>query len=73
MNFQSALMKPYFNAGLKALAEASGYPVAAIQNCTQFKRTHYFIMESWEAMYQAMLDTFIDITSTNYPRTMYET
>ena len=31
MNFQSALMKPYFDAGLKDLAKAAGYPVATIQ------------------------------------------
>ena len=55
MNYQSALIKPYFDAGLKTLAEACGYPIAAIQNCTQFKRTHHFIMESWEALYRAML------------------
>ena len=31
-NYQIALMKPYFEAGLKELAQVSGYPVAAIQN-----------------------------------------
>ena len=30
MNFQSALMKPYFDAGLKSLAEICGYAVASI-------------------------------------------
>ena len=50
-NYQIALMKPYFDAGLKSLAEASGYPSVAIRNCTQFKRTHFFILESWEAIY----------------------
>ena len=32
-NYQYALIKPYFDAGLKALAKAAGYPVAAIQSC----------------------------------------
>lgn len=67
MNYQSALMKPYFDAGLKALAKACGYPVAAIQNCSQFKRTHYFIMESWEAMYCAMLESFIEVSAEGNP------
>ena len=31
MNFQKALMKPYFDAGLRSLAEACGYPAAAIK------------------------------------------
>ena len=39
MNYQSALMKAYYDAGLKALARAAGYPLAAIQNSSQFKRT----------------------------------
>ena len=64
MNYQAALMKPYFDAGLKALAEACGYPVAAIQSTSHFKRTHYFIIESWEAMYRAMLETFLQISVT---------
>ncbi len=42
-NFQIALMKPYFDAGLKELAKVSGYSVAAIQACSKFKKTHYFI------------------------------
>jgi len=39
MNFQKALMKPYYDAGLKDLAKAAGYPTASIQTCGQFK-TH---------------------------------
>ena len=58
MNYQIALMKPYFDAGLKSMAEAAKYPVAAIQTCSQFKRTHYFILEAWEAIYRAMLSTY---------------
>ncbi len=50
-NFQIALMKPYFEAGLKELARVSGYPVASIQACGQFKRTHCFILEVWEALW----------------------
>ena len=63
MNYQKALMKPYFSAGLKSLAEAAGYPVAAIKECSQFKRTHHFIMEAWEAIYRAMLECFLTTTS----------
>ena len=60
MNYQKALMKPYYDAGLKALACAAGYPVAAIQSCSQFKRTHNFISEAWEAMYRVMLQHYMD-------------
>jgi len=60
MNYQKALMKPYFDAGLKALATAAGYPPAAIQTCSQFKRSHNFITEAWEAMYRLMLQHYMD-------------
>ena len=50
MNYQAALMKAYYDAGLKALAGAAGYPLAAIQSSSQFKRSHNFILEAWEAI-----------------------
>ena len=64
MNYQSALMKPYFDAGLKSLAEACGYPLPAIKHCTQLKKTHNFIMEAWDALYRTMLATFIRVSSS---------
>ena len=57
MNYQKALLKPYYDAGLKELAQAAGYPLPAIQSCSQFKRTHHFLLESWEAVYRIMLYT----------------
>ena len=60
MNYQSALMKAYYDAGLKALARAAGYPLAAIQNSSQFKRSHNFILEVWEAIYRVMLERYIE-------------
>ena len=47
-------MKPYCDAGLKELAWAAGYPLAAIHSCSPFKRTHQFIVELWEALYRVM-------------------
>ena len=58
-NYQKPLMKAYFDAGLKALARTSGYPVPAIQSSSQFKRSHQFILEAWEALYRAMLTQFV--------------
>ena len=58
-NFQIALTKPYFDMGLKELAHVAGYHVAAIQSCSQFKRTHHFLMEVWQALYQVMVHRFI--------------
>lgn len=57
-NYQIALMKPYYDAGLKSLAQSAGYPEAAIKSCSQFKRTHTFLLETWEAVYRVMLTKF---------------
>ncbi len=51
-NFQSVLMKVYYVAGLKVISEASGYrgePLTSLQNRSYFKRTHQFLLQSWEA------------------------
>ena len=59
-NFQNALIKPYFHMGLKELARVSGYPVAAIQACSQFKCTHHFLIEAWQVLYLVMLQRYIE-------------
>ena len=58
-NYQLSLMKPYFDAGLKELARASGYPTEAIQNCSKFKRTHCFLLEAWEALFRVVMELFL--------------
>ena len=54
-NFQCAIMKAYFDVGLKDPAKLSGYPVAGIQACSQFKRMHMFLLEAWEAFFRVIL------------------
>ena len=61
-------MKPFFEAGLKDLATASGYPAPSIQSCSNFQRTHHFLMETWESLYRHMLKLFLVYhTSLNCP------
>lgn len=57
-NFQEVLLKVYFDGGLRDLAKASGYNPNAIGS--NFKRTHNFLMEAWEAMYRHFLTLFHD-------------
>ena len=57
-NYQIYLMKPLFEAGLKDLAMASGYPALSIQSCSNFLRTHHFLMEAREGLYRYMLKQF---------------
>ena len=58
INYKKALMKPYYESGLKALAKASGYLLPAIHSCSQFKRTHNFLLGAWEAVYRVMILKF---------------
>ena len=60
-NYQSVLMKVYYDAGLKDLAESSGHrgeTLTSIKKCSSFKRTHQFLLQEWEAMYRQMFKAF---------------
>ena len=56
-NFQEVLIKIYFDAGLCELAKASGYQPNSI-GCN-FKRTHHFLLETWESLYRHFLHMFL--------------
>ena len=58
-NYQKVLMKIYYDAGLHELAVASGYPPNSIKNSTIFSRTHDFLLEAWESLYQHFLTVFL--------------
>ena len=60
-NHQSVLMKVYYDAGIKELAESAGHrgeTLTSIHRCSSFKRTHTFLLQAWEALYRHMFMMF---------------
>lgn len=62
LNYQKVLMKPYGDAGLVSLAKESGYraeTLKSIKNATNFRRTHLFLLQCFEAHYKYFLFLFL--------------
>ena len=61
-NFQPVLSKVYYEVGLKQLAMASGFSdetLTCSEKCTHFKKSHCFMLQSWEVIYTQMVRTFL--------------
>lgn len=62
-NFQQVLMKGYYHTGLKDIAIKSGHrgeTLKSLELCSHFKRTHHFLLQSWEAMFTEMVLSFLN-------------
>ena len=66
-NYQKVLLKPYADAGISTLASAAGYraeTLTKLLNASNFKKTHDFLLQLFEALYRFFLSLYIDASST---------
>ena len=57
MNYQKVMIKIYWDAGLKQIAEASGFrdeTLGSLENCSNFTNTSKFFLQVWEALFRHM-------------------
>ncbi|XP_041452570.1 uncharacterized protein LOC121405715 isoform X1 [Lytechinus variegatus] len=60
-NFQEVIMKIFWDAGLKDLAKLAHKQMTlqSLASCSNFKRTHRFILQSYEAIFMCLLSSFL--------------
>lgn len=68
-NYQKVLLKIYSEAGLLQLAKVAGQRAETLSSLAQaiyshFKRTHHFIMQSFEAIYRFFIRTCFENNSS---------
>ena len=62
-NYQKALMKPYADAGLAALAKVTGHRAETLTSLLQasnFRRTHEFLLQCLDAFYQYFISLYTE-------------
>ena len=67
-NYQKVLLKIYGEAGLLQLARVAGHraeTLTSLAAASHFKRTHHFILQSFEALYRLFLRKYLTYLDTN--------
>ncbi|XP_071481651.1 uncharacterized protein [Diadema antillarum] len=60
-NYQEVLMKVFWDAGLKDVAKITHKQstLSSLGNCSNFKRTHQFLLQVFEAIFMVQLSCFL--------------
>ena len=67
-NYQKVLMKIYWHAGLKNMAEKAGNKTKvlnSLEKCGNFQRTHNFLIQSFHAVLRCQIDAFYESLSAD--------
>ena len=70
MNYQKVIMKIYWDAGLKQIAEASGFrgeTLTSLEHCSNFTNTSRFLFQVWEAIFKHMQTMWLQRTCQPKP------
>ena len=68
LNYQKTLMKVYGDAGLVQLGKVAGYrgeTLTSLVNCSNFRRTHAFLLQSFEAFYCFFLSLYLSTCNSS--------
>ncbi|CAG2237374.1 unnamed protein product [Mytilus edulis] len=68
-NTQPVLLKAYFDAGLKDIAKLTHKEdglLTILQQCTNFRKTHLFLLDMWESFYSSQLLSFFDYRNSKH-------
>ena len=60
LNYQKQLMKLYSDAGLAQFAQHGGETLTSLTNCSNFRHTHAFLMQSVEALNRFIIELYTD-------------
>ena len=60
MNYQPIIMKVFWDAGLSNLGKVlhNGPTLTSLNSCSDFRRTHAFILHAWECVYRNQIKQF---------------
>ena len=72
MNFQSVLMKLFWDAGLSDMGKLihNSSTFTSLSACSDFRRTNDFLLQAWEALYTIQIEQFFKWRESESPESL---